>query len=135
MISTVFDKIYADIEKCLEAFKIDINVYTELKGNDYPMVVVDEIRNDSFKKTTCRREGVDIVGISVDIYCKETEIENTVYSGRTLARDIMKYIDYICCNEYGLDRKMTAAPNVDDSIYRINLKYTSKISVSRGFIY
>ena len=134
MISDMFDKIYGELEKCLYSLEMDVEVNTELKGDSYPQVVVDEIRNDTDTRTTEGYEGTDVFAISVDIYCNEKEVENTIYSGRTVARYIMKHIDYICCAKYRLNRKMTVAPNVDDSIYRINLRYTGKISTRRNVI-
>lgn len=135
MNTIIFDRIFNDICNVLKNETIDIDVSTELKNDSYPCVVIDDVRNDNLSSSTCLFEKTDLMDIRIDIYCNEQEIENTVYSGRSIARYILKLIDDVCTQKYRLKRNMKTTPNVDDNIYRITLHYVSKINPNRNTIF
>lgn len=135
MNTVIFDRILNDICDTLKNAKIDINVSTELKNDSYPCVIIDNVRNDNLSSSTCLYEKTDLIDICIDIYCNEQEIENTVYSGRSIARYISSLIDDVCVQKYRLKRNMKPTPNVDDNIYRITLHYVSKINPNRNTIF
>jgi hypothetical protein len=120
----MFDKIYREIEMSLKSLDFDVLIDTELKSESYPAVIIENTINDTVSKTTCFSEGVDLFGLEINIYCGEMENENIVCSGRTIAHMIYDHIDKICSKKYGMYRKFTVSPNIDDSIYRITLRYT-----------
>lgn len=135
MNTVIFDRIYLDICNALKNAKIDVDVSTELKNDSYPCVVIDNAINDNLSSSTCQFEKTDLLDICIDIYCNEQEIENVVYSGRSIAIHISKLIDDVCSQKYRLKRSMKSTPNVDDSIYRITLHYVSKINPNRNTIF
>lgn len=107
-----------------------------LKQSDkFPLITITEDNNKNDLVSTEFSESTDKISISVNIYAQDIAIENKTISNVNIARELMKLVDDIAGRKYHMLRTdCKPTPNLDNTIYRITMKYTKKIITSKNIL-
>ena len=129
---TVFERTYDSLEERLTCDEnISVKVYKKATGKVYPMVVVKQINYSHFSKTY----KTSVLGVEVDIFAKEAMMNGE----RKLVLEVAEYISSIVDEHMSgmgyMLRGCVPTPHVDDTIYRITMRYDATIDDYRNRIY
>lgn len=107
-----------------------------LKESDkFPLITVTEDDNVNEIVDTRFRESTDKMYFSVNIYAQDKAVENTTVSNVNIARELASMVDEIMGKKYKMKRtSCKPTPNLDDTIYRITMKYTKKIITNKNIL-
>lgn len=106
-----------------------------LKESDkFPLIVVTEDDNVNEIQDTLSREATDKIFFSVNIYAQDTVIDNKTISNVNIVRELSKLVDDVM-KKYRMKRTACKpTPNLDETIYRITMKYTKKIITNKNIL-
>ena len=90
----------------------------------FPQVVITEEQNEYNLGTTRMEETISSLSYEINIYTQDKVIDNTKKSRVEIARELMKLVDTVMNQHYGM-RRITCrpTPNIDYNIYRITMRY------------
>lgn len=121
------DVLFYTIREYLEEnSKYQPKVLARADSDTFPKVVVNQELNNPNWQTMCSREIVQRHTVTLDIYARDTDEADSI----TIAEEIQDCLYNLMSKE--LKMKITFSrptPNVDNSIYRITMKYTYQIKV------
>ncbi len=134
---SLLDRVYKDIKEYVE-LKTDYSPRVRkkaLKQSDkFPLIVVTEDDNVSEIEDTKFIESTDKIYFSVNIYAQDKAVGNTTISNVNIARELMSLVDDVM-RKYRMKRtSCRPTPNLDDSIYRITMKYTKKVITNKNIL-
>lgn len=136
----VTNNIYKDLKSYLvEKSKYNPTVVRKsLKQSDkFPLVVLTEY-NNVFKTGTLHyksREVIDSIYWEVNIYATDKVIDNSIISNSEICDELKYLIDNIMSKRYELTRiSCSPTPNLDETIYRITMRYSADILVNKNRI-
>jgi hypothetical protein len=107
-----------------------------LKESDkFPLITITEDDNVNELIDTRHIETTDKIYISVNIYAQDKAVGNTTVSNVNIARELAELVDRVLGKAYRMERtSCKPTPNLDDSIYRITMKYTKKIITNKNIL-
>jgi len=121
MIVDIFNEVLTKIKTDISTATV-ISEYPDVAPS-FPCIVVEELSNISDATTIdSGGEQYNQITFNIDIFDNST-------SKRTTVRNLMKSVDAILCDYYGMNRMSSGqVPNfMDANIYRYNLRYDFKI--------
>lgn len=131
-------------ETLFQLFKQYVNAHSEIpikvlkKPNtqDFPKVVLTEITNIAASNSRYLMESYSVVGYEIDIYAIDLVVDGVSNDSMEVARYIESLVADFMEHEIGLKRVMAQpSPNIDDTIYRITMRYNGNISDYRGHFF
>lgn len=104
-----------------------------LKQSDkFPLVTVKEDDNKSGLITTNFEDTTDKIFFVIDIYAQDKAVGNSIISNVVIAKELSALVDDVMSKHYRMQRtQCRPTPNLDNSIYRITMKYTKKVITSK----
>lgn len=99
------------------------------------MVVITEDDNVNELISTNFNEFTDKILFTIDIYAEDKAMDNTTISNVNIARELASLVDDIMIRKYRMQRIFCKpTPNLDDSIYRLTIKYTKKVISNKNIL-
>ena len=104
-------------------------VHKALKQSDkFPLVTVTETSNTNVLSTTDFQDQTDRIDIEVNIYAQDKIYANKTISNVEIAKELSRLVDNIVGKQYRMIRTFCEpTPNLDNSIYRVTMKFTKKV--------
>lgn len=133
-----YDNVYKALREHLETHSIYTPIIKQTPtGEEYPLVVVEEIENSTIARTIYGFDSISLIGIEIEINAKEKTVGLKKVSGRTIATELKCLVDEVCTDMYGMKRvNVKPTPNVDNStMYRIVMRYNAKQNDRRSVFY
>lgn len=131
----MYDRIYNNIKNALDPFdNLKINVYKKIPNNKttYPVVVLTEKTNVQNSSTTNGEERIDRLIYEVEIYSTDLPINGAMVSSIDICRKIEQHIDDIMGRQMRMKRTgCSPIPNIDTTIYRVLMTYSTKLNIYR----
>lgn len=132
----VFDRIFAGLKSRLSQHPLQIKCYKKPTGKKYPLVVVREASNTSRNDTKFFYEKQSNIAIEINIYTTPMQIGGEYVGEEDVARIVMQEVSFVMEEYYGLKRvTCIPTPNIDETIYRVTMRYVGTISDYRNKIY
>lgn len=105
-----------------------------LKQSDkFPLVTIIENDNKNEIADTLFKETTDKIFLTVDVYAQDKPYGNSVVSNVNIVRELSALIDDVIGKKYKMLRtSCKPTPNLDNSIYRVTMKYTKKIITNKN---
>ena len=132
------DQIYRDIKKYVQensSFSPRV-VQKSLKQSDkFPLITVVRDDNKNALLDTQYRESIDQLLFNIDIYAQDKAVGNETISNVNIVNELISLVDYVMRRIYKMKRESCKpTPNLDDSIYRVTMKYTKKIIPNKNIL-
>lgn len=132
------DNIYKDLKSFLtENSQYSPRVVTdaEKQTKKFPLVVLTE-ENNAFSTGTLKyhiRDIIDSIYWEINIYATNKILNNTTIPRKTICNELKSLIDDIMSKKYRLTRlSCRPTPNLDDTIYRITMRYTGDLFINKN---
>lgn len=105
------------------------------ESDKFPLVTVTEDDNVNEVVDTKFMDITDKLYFSINIYAQDKVVGNTTISNVNIARELSKLVDDVMGKKYKMKRTYCKpTPNLDDTIYRITMKYTKKIITNKNIL-
>lgn len=119
-----------------ENSKFQIHVMQKPNSELFPKVIVEEIMNVSAVPTHYRMESLSNITYEINIYAKDAEIDGDFEDSMDIARYIQSIVSDYMEHKIHLKRVFCEpTPNIDDTVYRITMRYTGQASDYRGHFF
>ena len=107
-----------------------------LKESDkFPLITIIEDDNTNELVSINFQESTDKIFISVNIYAVDMPLGNATISNVNIVRELARLVDDIVGKKYKMRRTYCKpTPNLDNTVYRITMKYTKKIITSKNIL-
>lgn len=107
------------------------------QSNKFPLVVLTE-ENNIFKEGTLKyksREIIDTIYWEINIYAIDESNGKKIVSNAEICDELKSLIDDVMSKRYGLTRvSCRPTPNLDETIYRITMRYSGDVFVNKNRI-
>lgn len=131
----VYDILYQNLKKHLKenlGYDFEITKLSKKQTDRFPLVVFTEEDNALSFSTLRREETQSILYYEINIFTTDKTISGKKYYAVDIARDISRHIDTVLNKKYHMDRLFCRpTPNLDDSIYRITMRYSVRLDDNR----
>lgn len=94
----------------------------------FPLIIIRQIRDEIYDENLDKTDQRFYLGYEIEIFSMDVGNKPK----QLIAKELEKLINDVFDEHYGMDRKMNRqAPNVDDNVYRWNMRYEAKIDESK----
>ena len=98
-----------------------------------PLIVLEETHNALYTRTLGGNESISSCTYTLNIYAVSKKYNNVLVSDIEIARYLMKEVDKVMNELYKMRRIFSQpTPNIDNSIYRITMRYDANVFDTRG---
>lgn len=123
-----YDAIYNDLKEYLKSaseYEVNVTKYSIKEADRFPLVIITEEDNVLEDSTFSKLETTSRLYYEINIYTKDLVISNEIVPAMKVAREISQKVDYLLGYKLKMDRlSCRPTPNLDDSIYRITIRYS-----------
>ena len=103
-------------------------------GNEFPYVVFEKINDIERESDSSRNTVISVVEFEINKYAKDISIQNKRISGRSVATEIEEVIKRYMGDRLGFKRSYDRpTPNIDETVYRITMRYQVKLNERRKY--
>ena len=131
----VYTLIYKEIRKYLKDnldYEVVVTKLSKQEADRFPLVVVTEEDNALRSSTLNREETFSRLYYEINIFTRDKVIDGATRYAIDLAREISVNIDKVLNKKYHMNRTACRpTPNLDNSIYRITMRYTVDFNDNR----
>ena len=121
----VYNVIKMHLETVLKDYEIIVLKKSKQEEDRFPLVVVTEEDNVLHASTLNKEETVSKLYYEINIYTRDKMVNGNMKYDMEIARLIASEIDSVLNMKYKFDRILCEpTPNLDDSIYRITMRYS-----------
>lgn len=132
----VFNRIFETLKTHIENSSLNAKVYSKPSGDTYPMIVITPIENSSLDRSKNFEERKSLIGIEINIYTTPKVINEEYLDEIQISEYIQDEISNIMENHFSALRvTCQPTPNIDESLYRILMRYNLTISDFRNRIF
>lgn len=135
----IYDKIFNILKKFLadESQYNPIVSKQELRQTDkFPLVVITEEDNSYLTGTTRFEETKSRLEYEINVYATDKNINGNIVAKQVIARELVGLIDNVMSyNLRMIRRSCRPTPNLDNSIYRITIRYRANLNDNTGKLY
>lgn len=135
----IYDKIFNILKKFLadESQYNPIVSKQELRQSDkFPLVVITEEDNSYLTGTTRFEETKSRLEYEINVYATDKNINGNIVAKQVIARELVGLIDNVMSyNLRMIRRSCRPTPNLDNSIYRITIRYRANLNDNTGKLY
>lgn len=136
---SIINQIYADLKEHIESkseFGARVLRKALRKSDRFPIVVVELFSNISREATLDFKEQVDELRLKISIYAKDKQVGGKIISDVMQANELAVLVDQIMSKKYRFQMiKTEEEPNIDNTIYRLSLRYKKNILTNKNFLY
>lgn len=128
--------VYAELKKSLksnlENYGIEITKLSKQETDRFPLVVLTEEDNVLSDRTLNHEETISGLYYEVNIYTRDKVINKEKRYAIDIAREISTEVDKVLNGQFHMLRTLCRpTPNLDNSIYRITMRYSVKFYDNR----
>ena len=121
----VYDVIKLQLDTILKDYGVIVLKKSKQEEDRFPLVVVTEEDNVIQFSTLNKEETASKLYYEINIYTRDKLVNGDMKYDMEIARIIAKEIDAVLNMKYKFDRILCEpTPNLDDSIYRITMRYS-----------
>lgn len=121
----VYDVIKLQLEEVLKDYEIIVLKKSKQEEDRFPLVVVTEEDNFISSSTLNNEETNSKLYYEINIYARDKIVNGDLMYDMEIARKIASEIDAVLNLKYKFNRiSCRPTPNLDDSIYRITMRYS-----------
>lgn len=135
----IYDKIFNILKKFLtdESQYNPIVSKQELRQTDkFPLVVITEEDNSYLTGTTRFEETKSRLEYEINVYATDKNINGNIVAKQEIARELVGLIDNVMSYNLRMTRRSCRpTPNLDNSIYRITIRYRANLNDNTGKLY
>lgn len=135
---TLLDDIYVDLKNYLllnSIYEPKVLKKSLQQYNKFPLVTITEEDNVFNSGDTTKSQIISSLTYEINIYSTDKVNNNTTISNVEIVRELQKLCDDIMSKEYKMNRiSCRPTPNLDETIYRVTMRYTTKIYENRNRI-
>lgn len=133
----MYDGLYKSLNEYIKAnSKIRATVLRKPNSNIFPKIVIEEIASAARGFNGSYMESYSDITYEINIYTKTQEIDGSIEDSMDIARYLQSLIsDFM---EYHFRAKRvfcSPTPNIDDTVYRITMRYVTQASDYRGHFF
>lgn len=132
----VFDKLFDNLKNYIQECDVYSATITKkpLKQNDkFPLIVITEEDNVNFSSDIHFTDTISKGYYEINIYTQNKMIDGAMHYDMEIAREYSAIVDnYMSRKLKAVRTYCSPTPNVDNSIYRITMRYEMLISDYRG---
>jgi hypothetical protein len=105
------------------------------QSDKFPLITITEDDNANELASMKFIDTTDKLFFTVNIYAQDKAYGNVTYSNVGIARELATLVDDIMGQKYKMKRmSCKPTPNLDDSIYRLTMKYSKKIITNKNIL-
>ena len=126
--------VYDEMFKYAQAYIKEKSKYSPSISKDtppnkkFPLVIIRQIRDEIYDENLDKTDQRFYLSYEIEIF--SINVGNK--PKQLIAKELEKLINDVFDEHYGMDRKMNRqAPNVDDNVYRWNMRYEAKIDENK----
>ena len=128
----LYDKLKESLKRNLEGYGVEITKISKKQSDRFPLVVFTEEDNILESSTLRREETTSKLYYEVNIYARDKVINGEKCYDIDIARQISMEVDKVLNKKYHMDRLFCRpTPNLDNSIYRITMRYSVGLNDNR----
>ena len=131
----VYDILYQNLKKHLKenlGYDFEITKLSKKQADRFPLIVFTEEDNALSSSTLRKEETQSNLYYEINIFTRDKTINGKKYYAIEIARDISSHIDMVLGKKYRMNRLFCRpTPNLDDSIYRITMRYSVRLDDNR----
>lgn len=131
----VYDKLYQSLKQHLQenlGYDFEITKLSKKQTDRFPLVVFTEEDNVLSFSTLRGEETQSTLYYEINIFTRDKTINGKKCYAVEIARDISGHIDEVLNAKYHMNRLFCRpTPNLDDSIYRITMRYSARLNDNR----
>ena len=128
----VYTKLKESLQTNLPDYGIEITKLSKKQADRFPLVVFTEEDNVLSTTTLNREETFSDLYYEINIYTRDKVINGEKCYAIDIARQISAEIDKVLNKQYHMDRLFCRpTPNLDNSIYRITMRYSVGLNDNR----
>ena len=137
MNANLYNKIYDTLKLYLQAkssYSPRVVKLAKQDNDKFPLVVITEVNNLPTYQTTKtqKRETVSNVYYEINIYATDKAVNTTTISKAQICEELKFLTDKVMSNYFQLERTLCEpTPNLDESVYRITMRYTAVLFENR----
>jgi len=135
----IYDKIFNILKKFLaeESQYNPIVSKQELRQTDkFPLVVITEEDNSYLTGTTRFEETKSRLEYEINVYATDKNVNGNIVAKQEIARELVGLIDNVMSYNLRMTRRSCRpTPNLDNSIYRITIRYRANLNDNTGKLY
>lgn len=130
--------LFDNIKNGLDDFLLEKSKYAPLlttvpSDGTFPNVVIEKIDDREQACDNTRNSVFSAWSLELNIYAISTTYENKKISARSVAVELEELISYYMGEKMGFQRTYDKpSPNVDQSVYRITIRFQMKINNKRN---
>lgn len=99
----------------------------------FPLITIEEITNTLSQRTLGANESISTVVYEINIYAINKIINKEEVGNMTIARELSALVDNVLGEYYKMRRIYNSpTPNIDETIYRITMRYEKNLFDNRG---
>ena len=126
--------VYDEMFKYAQTYIKEKSKYSPIISKDtppnkkFPLIIIRQIRDEIYDENLDKTDQRFYLGYEIEIFSMDVGNKPK----QLIAKELEKLINDVFDEHYGMDRKMNRqAPNVDDNVYRWNMRYEAKIDESK----
>lgn len=128
----LYDKLKESLKANLEGYEVEVTKLSKKQSDRFPLVVFTEEDNALLSSTLNREETTSKLYYEVNIYTRDKVINEEKCYAIDIARQISMEVDKVFNKKYHMDRLFCRpTPNLDNSIYRITMRYSVGLNDNR----
>lgn len=132
----IFDEIFDNLKKYIEEndiYSATITKKSLKQSNKFPLIVITEENNVNFARDTHFNDTISKGYYEINIYTQNQKIGDLMRYDMEIAREYSELIDnYMSRKLKAIRTHCSPTPNLDNSIYRITMRYEMLVSDYRG---
>lgn len=132
------NQVYRDVKKFIsenDTYETRVRNKSLKESDKFPLITITEDDNVNELVDTKFLESTDKIYLTVNIYAQDKAVGNTTVSNVNIARELAALVDKVIGRKYRMIRtSCRPTPNLDNTIYRITMKYTKKIITNKNIL-
>lgn len=134
----LLNRVYADLKEYIEKnsrYSTRVLKKSLKQTDNFPLIIITQDDNSNELITTDFKESIDKIYFSINIYAQDISYNNITVSNVNVAEELACLVNQIMQKQYKMKRtSCKPTPNLDDTIYRITMKYTKKIIENKSIL-
>lgn len=128
----IYTKLKEHLQGSLDKYGIEITKMSKQEADRFPLVVFTETDNVLEFSTLNREETHSKLYYEINIYTRDKVINGEKCYAMEIAREISMEVDNLLNRKYHMERiSCSPTPNLDNSIYRITMRYSVGLNDNR----
>ena len=135
LIISIYENLKKYVRKKKPSYDIRVTRKSQKIVKDFPLIVMKLDDYPEIRKTTQGSESISKAYITIEIFTRDLIKKKKKIPDVIVAEELSELVDKVLGKMYGMNRtECKPTPNLDDSIYRITMKYTKNILENKNLL-